>query len=106
MNYKDKKDDAATDAWLKQNGILNVFHQTLQMSVSVLQARMIATTLLKQHGRLLQHNQVMVLNDFLQASDSKKSCEKITNKTCLKIMNIGTDINRKIFKAHKRLGRK
>jgi hypothetical protein len=103
MNYKNKKDDAATDAWLGENGILGVFHQTLQHGVSVLQARMVATNLLKQNSSLLSHAEVAALNNFLQISSTKKLCNKVTSHMCFKIMNIGSRINRGLFSSHKKL---
>lgn len=105
-NRIDEKDDAQTDEWLKDNGLGCLFQITLQLSASILQARMIATNLLKQNSRLLSHTEVAVLNKFLQASSSKKMCEKITSSMCFKVMNIGTHVNRKTFKAHKQIKQK
>lgn len=105
MNYKNLKDEAKTEQWLKENGLNSVLLTTLQITAAVLQARMIATNTLKQHGRLLSHTEVCVLNKFLHESSSKKMCEKITTNMCFKVMNIGSQVNRKVFKAHKRLNK-
>lgn len=103
MNYKDKKDDEKTEKWLKDNGLNSALITTIQIAAAVLQARMIATNTLKQHGRLLAYKEVCALNKFLQESSSKKMCEKITTNMCFKVMNIATQVNRKVFKAHNKL---
>jgi hypothetical protein len=105
MNYKNLKDEAKTEQWLKENGLNSVLLTTIQIASAVLQARMIATNIIKQHGRLLSHTEVCVLNKFLQESSSKKMCGKITTNMCFKVMNIATQVNRKVFKAHKKLNK-
>jgi hypothetical protein len=72
-------------------------------NIDLVQATRIATNLLKHDAKLLEQNQVQVLQAFLQAAQSKDR-NKITQGQCFKIMNIGTKINRKLFKklkAHK-----
>ena len=72
-------------------------------NIDLVQATRIATNLLKHNAKLLEQNQVQVLQAFLQAAQSKDR-NKITQGQCFKIMNIGTKINRKLFKklkAHK-----
>ena len=72
-------------------------------NIDLVQATRIATNLLKHDAKLLEQNQVQVLQAFLQAAQSKDR-NKITQGQCFKIMSIGTQINRKLFqkvKAHK-----
>ena len=72
-------------------------------NIELVQATRIATNLLKHDAKLLEQNQVHTLQTFLQAAQSKDR-NKITQGQCFKIMNIGTKINRKLFKkvkAHK-----
>jgi septum formation inhibitor-activating ATPase MinD len=72
-------------------------------NIDLIQATCIATNLLKHDAKLLEQNQVHTLQTFLQAAQSKDR-NKITQGQCFKIMNIGTQINRKLFKqvkAHK-----
>ena len=72
-------------------------------NIDLVQATRIATNLLKHDAKLLEQNQVQVLQAFLQAAQGKDR-NKITQGQCFKIMNIGTQINRKLFKklkAHK-----
>ena len=69
-------------------------------NIDLVQATRIATNLLKHDAKLLEQNQVQVLQAFLQAAQSKDR-NKITQGQCFKIMNIGTKINRKLFKKVK-----
>ena len=69
-------------------------------NIDLVQATRIATNILKHEAKLLEQNQVQVLQAFLQAAQSKDR-NKITQGQCLKIMNIGTKINRKLFKKLK-----
>ena len=72
-------------------------------NIELVHATRIATNLLKHDAKLLEQNQVQVLQAFLQAAQGKDR-NKITQGQCFKIMNIGTKINRKLFKklkAHK-----
>jgi hypothetical protein len=72
-------------------------------NIDLIHATRIATNLLKHDAKLLEQNQVHTLQNFLQTAQSKDR-NKITQGQCFKIMNIGTQINRKLFKqvkAHK-----
>ena len=72
-------------------------------NIDLIHATRIATNLLKHDAKLLEQNQVHTLQTFLQAAQGKDR-NKITQGQCFKIMNIGTQINRKLFKqvkAHK-----
>jgi hypothetical protein len=99
-NYQAEK---LTDNWLRQNGIdpskLNEF------GVQLLQAQMIATNLLKHHAKLLGQNEAASLNNFLMAVRNSKQRRRLTLKSCYKVMNIGTDVNRKLFKINRQLNR-
>ena len=69
-------------------------------NIDLVQATRIATNLLKHDAKLLEQNQVHTLQNFLQAAQGKDR-NKITQGQCFKIMNIGTKINRKLFKKVK-----
>ena len=85
--------------WAKEFGVTP--KQLMCDDMDLLQAKRIATNILKQHTRYLGHNVAAALNNFLKAaSGSKKS--KITKSDCYRIMNIGTEVNRKIFKAQRK----
>lgn len=90
--------------WLKQNGI-NAKHFAA-IDVHLLKAQMIASNLLKHHTKLLQHNEVHSLQNFLKAMSSKAKRAKLTKGAAYKVMNIGTAVNRKLFKAVKAIERR
>jgi hypothetical protein len=94
-----KNADNQTSTWLKENGI-NPKHFA-SVATQILQAQKLAYNILKEHGRLLGQNEAASLNNFLRKANNKKLCEKITIGQCFKIMNIGTAVNRKLFKAYK-----
>ena len=88
-----------TNYWLKQNGLNPKTFVEDPLYIS--QAVMVAKNLLQHHGRLLDHTQAQTLNKFI----SSKS-KKVTYGQCIKVMNIGKSINRKVFKQYKALNKR
>ncbi len=76
MNRTDIKQRNQTDKWLKQYGV-NVAHIYVG-TAELFQATKLATTTLRDFGRLLEQNQAHTLNNFLKATRSPKTREKIT----------------------------
>jgi hypothetical protein len=103
MNYKDTKQRNQTDKWLKQNGI-NVAHIYVGTD-ELFQATKLATTTLRDFGRLLEQNQAQTLNTFLWATRSIKTREKITQGQCFNVLNIAKQIQRKSAKSQKAIRR-
>jgi len=101
LNAHTQKDTAKTDAWLKQNGISP--EHFAETKIYLLQAQKVATNLLKNHAKLLEQNQAHALNNYLQAMTNKKKRNKLTKAQAYKVMNIGTQANRKLFKKHRQL---
>lgn len=95
-NYESIK---LTNNWLRDNGIDPEILSDLNLQI--LQAQMIATNILRHHGRLLERNEAESLNNFLKASRNGKLRQKLTLTACYKVMNIGSAVNRKIFKKHR-----
>ena len=93
----------ATDNWLKTNG-LNC--QTFdKLPVELVRAQKTAHTLLRQQQSLLCEIEIGVLKEYLQAMEHGAKRQKITQRQCFEVLNIGKAINRKAFKAikaHKR----
>jgi len=96
MKKADIKQRETTDKWLKQNGV-NVAHIYVG-TTELFQATKLATTTLRDFGRLLQQNQAHTLNNFLQATRSPKTRETITQGQCFKVMNIAKQAQRKSAK--------
>jgi len=99
MDFKDIKQRNQTDHWLAQHGI-NVAH-IYAGTAELFQATKLATTTLKDCGRLLEHNQAHTLNQFLNATRSARTRNKITQGQCFKVMNIAKQAQRKSAKVHK-----
>jgi hypothetical protein len=95
-NYESTK---LTNKWLRDNGINPEILSDL--NIQILQAQMIATNILRHHGKLLEHNEAALLNNFLKASRNGKLRQKLTLTACYTVMNIGATVNRKIFKMHR-----
>jgi hypothetical protein len=100
MNAKDFQQTNQTNQWLKTNGV-NVAHIYVG-TAELFQATKLATNTLREHGRLLQHNQANTLNNFLQATRNYKKRNKITQGQCFKIMNIAKQAQRLCAKLHKK----
>ena len=102
MNATDFQQTQQTNRWLKSNGI-NVAHIYVG-TAELFQATKLATTTLREHGRLLGHNEANTLNNFLQATRNFQKRNKITQGQCFKVMNIAKQAQRlcaKLSKKHK-----
>ena len=100
MNFKDLHQRNQTDLWLANNGI-NVAH-IYAGTAELFQATKLATTTLKEWGKLLDEKQVQALNQFLKSTKLVKSRDKITQGQCFKVMNIAKQVQRKSAKLSKR----
>ena len=92
---------AETAVWLKENGLNTELFADIQLHL--VQAQKIATNILKYHAQHLGHNEAYSLNNFLLAMRNRKKREKLTTASAYKVMNIGNAVNRKLFKAHKKV---
>jgi hypothetical protein len=94
-----------TNTWLRDNGIKPKQFSDWDIDTNLLQAQKIAHNLLKHHAKLLGQNEAATLNSFLVAMSSPRTRRKLTKASCYKVMNIGTSVNRKLFKQHKNIGK-
>jgi hypothetical protein len=99
MDRKDIRHKNQTDHWLAQQGI-NVAH-IYAGTAELFQATKLATLTLKDWGRLLEQNQAHTLNQFLKATRSPRTRDKITQGQCFRVMNIAKQAQRKSGKVHK-----
>ena len=99
MHFKDIEQRNQTDHWLAQNGI-NVTH-IYAGTAELFQATKLATITLKDWGRLLEQNQAHTLNQFLKATRSARTRDKITQGQCFKVMNIAKQAQRRSAKLRK-----
>jgi len=100
IQRKENRDIRYTDAWLRENG-LNA-NDLAEIALHLQQAQMIATNILKHHGRFLAQNQAHTLNNYLKAFSNKSTRFKITLKQAYTVMNIGTQVNRQLFKQYRK----
>ena len=99
MDFKDIEQRKKTDDWLARNGI-NVAH-IYAGTAELFQATKLATATLKDWGRLLEQNQAHTLNQFLKATRSARTRNKITQGQCFKVMNIAKQAQRRSAKLRK-----
>jgi hypothetical protein len=101
--YKNYKDDALTADWLRDIGLNDkTFNKT---NLIIVRAQTMAHTLLTQHRALLSNSQLQSLTAFEQACGNKRERQRITNTFCHCVMNINTNINRKLFKQNRKLNK-
>ena len=101
--YKNYKDDALTADWLRDNGLNeNTFASN---AVEVVRAQAMTHTLLTQHRTLLTNSQLQSLTAFQQATATKRACQRVSAAFCKCVMNINTNINRKLFKQHRKINK-
>ena len=99
MNLKDLRQRNKTNQWLANNGI-NVAH-IYAGTAELFQATKLATTTLKDWGKLLDEMQAQALNQFLKSTRLVKSRDKITQGQCFRVMNIAKQVQRKSAKLTK-----
>lgn len=85
--------------WLKKNGIAP--ENLLELDIGLLQAQRIATKLLKDHAKQMTKDQCDLLNSFLKAMVNKRLRKRLTRNICYRVMNIGTEVNRKSYKQRR-----
>lgn len=99
IQRKQTKNDFLRIKWQRQNGLNDETFSSLPLAL--VQAQRIATNILKTGGRYLGQNQADTLNNFLLALKSSGKITKLTEKHAYSVMNIGKEVNRKMFKAYK-----
>ncbi len=96
-----KATDIQTDKWLKSNGLNpNTFCDT---PLNLVQAQKTAHNLLKHHSKLLTVDESKLLKTFLFQLRQKCLIKKVLIANLYRVMNLGTKINRQLFKQHQAL---
>ena len=96
-NYQAEK---LTSDWLKQNGMDERSFTVIELPF--LQAQQVANALLKFHSALLNGEETDLLNTYINDIKHKAKRHKINKTRVYRILNLGKQINRQIFKAYKR----
>ena len=96
-----KTSDIRTDTWLKSNGLNpNTFCDT---PLNLVQAQKTAHNLLKHHSASLTADETKLLKTFLFQLRQKCLIKKVLIANLYRVMNLGTKINRQVFKQHQAL---
>jgi len=101
IRKQEQQDTQQADTWIKQQGLnTSTFGTT---NLQLLQAQQTAHTLLTAHKHLLNQKQIQTLNKFQQKIKNKRTSTKLNPKSFYQVLNIGTKINRQLFRAYKQL---
>jgi hypothetical protein len=98
--YKNIKDEGLTDAWLRSAGIDS--KRLTAERIELQHAQRLATQMLKQNRAALAQNQAHSLENFLAASKNGRTCKKITQCQCYKVLNIAKQAQRTLSKQRKK----
>ena len=88
-----------TANWVKQNGMQ--IERFDKLDLLYVRAQQTAYNVLKHHISLLNAEQATILNDYLTIINNKRRQNQLTHKKAYAVLNIGTKINRQVFKAYK-----
>jgi hypothetical protein len=98
---KQHNDALTTDKWIRSTGLnTETFNY---INPKILQALQTAHSLLKQHSILLTTEQTKIIQNFIHKASSKKLSLKLKPESAYQVLNIGTKINRQLFKTYKQL---
>jgi hypothetical protein len=101
IHKQEQQDTKQADTWIKQQGLNTGTFSTTNLQL--IQAQQTAHTLLTAHKHLLNQEQVQTLKKFQQIITNKRFSTKLNPKTTYQVLNIGTKINRQLFKTYKQL---
>lgn len=99
IHRKQHQDDWLRTKWQNQNGLDDSDFVTLPLIF--VQAQIIATNILKAGRGYLEQNQAASLNNFLKALRNGSKRKKLKEADAYRVMNIGKQVHRKMFKAYK-----
>ncbi len=101
LNKLHIKEEQTANNWLKENGITNRLFNEVQ--VFQLQAYKTATNILKHNVELLKNGEYEQLISYCKAILNSKQRNSITKRNTYQILNIGTRINRQLFRQYRKI---
>ena len=101
IRKQEQQDTQQAEAWIKQQGLDTGTFGT--NNLQLLQAQQTAHTLMTAHRQILNQKQIQTLKKFQQKTNNKRTRTKLNPKTAYQVLNIGTKINRQLFRAYKQL---
>ena len=101
LNKLHIKNEQLANNWLKENGITNkLFNET---QVFQLQAYKTATNILRHNVELLKTNEYEQLTSYCKRMLNSRQRNNITTRNTYQILNIGTRINRQLFRQYRKI---
>ena len=101
LNKQHIKDEQIANNWLIDNGITQTLFNKVQ--VFQLQAYKTATNILKHNVELLKNGEYELLTSYCKAILSSRQRNSITKRNTYEILNIGTRINRQLFRQYRKI---
>ena len=101
IQKRERADTANADDWIQQHGLNPNYFQSVDPRL--LQAQRVAHTLLTEHAALLNPMQQEVLQTFQKRMACKRSRSRLRPQAANLVLNVGSQINRKIFKQYRSL---
>ena len=101
LNKLHIKEEQTANNWLKDNGITNRLFNKVQ--VFQLQAYKTAKNILKHNVELLKNGEYELLTSYCKAILNSRQRNSITKRNTYQILNIGTRINRQLFKQYRKI---
>ena len=101
LNKLHIKEEQIANNWLNDNGITQTLFNKVQ--VFQLQAYKTATNILKHNVELLKNGEYEQLTNYCKAILNSRQRNSITKRNTYEILNIGTRINRQLFKQYRKI---
>lgn len=101
LNKQHIKDEQIANNWLNDNGITQTLFNKVQ--VFQLQAYKTAKNILKHNVELLKNGEYELLTSYCKAILNSRQRNSITKHNTYQILNIGTRINRQLFRQYRKI---
>ena len=101
LNKQHIKDEQIANNWLNDNGITQTLFNKVQ--VFQLQTYKTAKNILKHNVELLKNGEYELLTSYCKAILNSRQRNSITKHNTYQILNIGTRINRQLFRQYRKI---
>ena len=97
INSRQKYDSKITDNFLREQGLNpNTF---AVMDIKIVQAKRVASELLKSYSKHLSKEQIQAINKFNRKVANKKKCGQLKPAMAYPILNLAAKIKRQVHKS-------
>ncbi len=101
IQQRAQRDTEKADQWVAAQGLNSQSFQ--ETNIRLLRAQQHAHTLLSQHSDLLTQSQREALEEFREKMANRKTRNRLKPSAANVALNIGSKINRQLFKQHRHL---